>query len=372
MSPRAYLVLLLLASLLGSRTEIASAQQGGLVAAYAFSEASGATAQDASGNGNTGVLSGATWTTAGKYGSALAFDGGSALVRIDDAPSLRLTGQMTLEAWVYPTASGGWRDVVYKATDAYYLAGSSLFAGVPATGGSMAPGDPLYAPAVLPLGTWSHLASTYDGATLRLYINGAEVASRVQTGSIASSTAPLTIGGDGVFGQFWAGLIDEVRVYNRALSAAEIQSDLGRPIPASTDTVPPSVSIVSPGDGSPVSHVTAISATASDDVGISSVELFLDGASRGVDASAPYVFTLDTTAVSNGMHTLQAVARDLGGNQTTSSSVSVTFLNPAFVNEVVVPDITGSTTIAFLPDGRMLIGELGETIWVRQPGAAQP
>ena len=65
-------------------------------------------------------------------------------------------------------------------------------------------------------------------------------------------------------------------------------------------------------------------------------------------------------------------ARDTAGNLTTSSGVSVTTANPAFVNEVVVPGITDATTIAFLPGGRMLIGELSETILVVQPGANQP
>ena len=69
---------------------------------------------------------------------------------------------------------------------------------------------------------------------------------------------------------------------------------------------------------------------------------------------------------------LTAVARDAAGNQTTSSAVTVTTSNPAFVNEVVVPGITAATTIAFLPGGRMLVGELTETIWVVQSGAIQP
>ena len=70
--------------------------------------------------------------------------------------------------------------------------------------------------------------------------------------------------------------------------------------------------------------------------------------------------------------TLTAVARDAAGNQTTSTGVPVTTTNPVFVNENVVPGITAATTMAFLPDGRMLVGELTETIWVVQPGATQP
>ena len=66
----------------------------------------GTTTVDASGNNNTGTLgSSVTWTTAGKFGGALVFNGTTAQVTIPDAPSLRLTTAMTLEAWVYPTAS---------------------------------------------------------------------------------------------------------------------------------------------------------------------------------------------------------------------------------------------------------------------------
>src|SRR5438874_8400922 len=78
----------------------------------------------------------------------------------------------------------------------------------------------------LALNTWTHLAGTYDGATLRFYVNGAQVTSRALTGSIVSSTAPLRIGGNSVWGEYFTGAIDDVRVYNRALSATEIQTDM--------------------------------------------------------------------------------------------------------------------------------------------------
>jgi len=73
---------------------------------------------------------------------------------------------------------------------------------------------------------WAHLAATYDGVMMRLYVNGVQVASRAQTGAIATSTNALQIGGDTIYGQYFAGRIDEVRIYNRALSAAQIQSDM--------------------------------------------------------------------------------------------------------------------------------------------------
>ena len=71
----------------------------------------------------------------------------------------------------------------------------------------------------MPLDTWAHVAATYDGATLRLYVDGTLVASVAATGAIATSTGALRIGGNTLWGEYFQGLIDEVRVYNRALTA---------------------------------------------------------------------------------------------------------------------------------------------------------
>jgi hypothetical protein len=207
-----------------------------LVAAYGFSEGSGTTVTDFSGRGNTGSIVNATWTAAGKYGSALSFNGATALVSINDATSLHLSTAMTLEAWVYPTAiSATWRDVVYKGNDNYYLeASTTLNSGVPAGAGTFGGSDiQALGAATLPLNTWSHLATTYDGSNLRFFLNGTQVSVRAQTGTIATSTIPVTIGGDNIYGQYFQGVIDEVRVYNSALTPAQIQADMTAPLSGS-------------------------------------------------------------------------------------------------------------------------------------------
>jgi hypothetical protein len=137
---------------------------------------------------------------------------------------------MTLEAWVNPgTVVGEWEDVIYKGNDNYYLEAASSRS-VPAAGGTFgAVGAILYGTQLEP-GSWVHLAVTYDGTTLRLYVNGVQVASQAQTGTILTSTNALQIGGDSLFTQFFKGIIDEVRVYNVALTAAQIQADMGSPI----------------------------------------------------------------------------------------------------------------------------------------------
>ena len=225
--------------LLGLSVASASAQTG-LVAAYSFNEGAGTTVADLSGNGNTGTVSGTTWTTAGKYGGALSFNGTSALVTIPDAASLRLTSAMTLEAWVNPSAiTSAWRDVIYKADDNYYLEATSSNASRPSVGGTFAgSGANIYGTAALTANTWAHLAATYDGATLRLYVNGTQVSSVARTGALATSTNPLQIGGDSLYGQFFQGLIDEIRVYNVVLTAAQVQADMNAPLGGGTP--PPS------------------------------------------------------------------------------------------------------------------------------------
>ena len=221
----------------------ADAPTGGLVAAYAFNEGSGTTTADASGGGNTGTLSNATWTSAGKYGAALSFNGTNARVNIPNAASLQLTTGMTLEAWVNPsTVSNKWRDVVYKGNDNYYLEATSNKSSRPAGGGTFGGGNAnVFGTAALATNTWVFLALTYDGANLRLYVNGTLAGTQPKTGTIATSTNQLQIGGDSLQSQFFNGLIDDVRVYNIALSAAAIQTDMATPIGGSADTQPPTV-----------------------------------------------------------------------------------------------------------------------------------
>src|SRR5262245_32457685 len=78
----------------------AAVAQTGLVAAYGFNEGAGTTVGDASINAISGSVSGATWTTSGRFGGALSFNGTSSLVTIPHRALLNLTSAMTLEAWV--------------------------------------------------------------------------------------------------------------------------------------------------------------------------------------------------------------------------------------------------------------------------------
>jgi Concanavalin A-like lectin/glucanases superfamily len=152
-------------------------------------------------------------------------------VTVADSPSLRLTNGMTLEAWVNPTTVNGvWRDVIYKGDDNYYLEATSS-SGRPVGGGIFGGGyGEVSGTSNLAVNVWAHLAVTYDGTTLRLYVNGTQVSSTARSGAIANSSVALGIGGDALYGQYFAGRIDDVRIYNRALTQAQVQTDMARPI----------------------------------------------------------------------------------------------------------------------------------------------
>jgi len=96
------------------------------------------------------------------------------------------------------------------------------------------------------------------------------------------------------------------------------------------DTVPPVTSLTAPAAGATVSGTVNVTANATDNVGVVGVQFKVDGSDLGAeDTSSPYSVSWNTTTVSNGVHTLTAVARDAAGNQTTAATVSVTASNTA-------------------------------------------
>ena len=145
---------------------------------------------------------------------------------------------MTLEAWVYPTVNGAgsWRNVLIKerSSGEVYNLYANTDTNVPVVYVIPAsqPNNPLDARGTsqLPVNTWTHLAATYDGATLRLFVNGVQVGTRAVTGPLLTSTGALRIGGNSVWGEYFQGRLDEIRIYNRALTPAEIQTDMNTPI----------------------------------------------------------------------------------------------------------------------------------------------
>jgi len=202
------------------------------IAAYSFNEGTGSTLGDSTGNHN-GTINGPTWTTGGKYGSALDFDGTNDLVTVADASDLDLTGSFTMEAWIRPYALKQWYSVLSKASWTGGLSGYTLAAkynelptGVTASVGTT---GGVAGTESLPIETWSYLAWTSDGNTQRLYVNGQLVGSASAT-PIAATTAQLDIGYTQIGLKYFDGKIDEMRLYSLPLSQAQIESDMNSPI----------------------------------------------------------------------------------------------------------------------------------------------
>ena len=213
-----------------------STSPSGLVSGYSFSEGSGTTTADSSGNGNTGTLKGATWTTSGKYGNALSFNGTSNYVDLGNSTSLQLTGSMTLSAWIY--AKGNPSDdaqIVAKSdsTTGWQLK-TSADTGVRTFGITISNGSThiqRYSKTVLALNTWYYVTGVYNATakTLDIYVNGV-LDDGVLSGTVPSAQTNATqnaLIGMRPGGYYFNGTIDEVRIYNTALAQAAIQSDMG-------------------------------------------------------------------------------------------------------------------------------------------------
>ena len=299
----------------------------GLVLAYGFEETSGTTANDASPFANTGTVNGATGTASGKFGRALSFDGSNDRVDVPDANSLDLGNAMTLEAWVKPTSNSGWRTAVLKER------GANLVYGLYSSNGATPAGETftgaengLAAPSALALNTWTHIATTYDGAALRLYVNGALAATKAITGTMPSTANPLRIGGNAVWGEYFAGLIDEVRVYNRPLSEAELKTDMNTAVgsggPPPGDTTPPSAPANLKATGS-IGKVTLAWDASTDDVGVTGYEVYRSASAGFTPSAANRIATPATPGyvdpVAAGTYHYRVKATDAAPNLSASS-----------------------------------------------------
>lgn len=217
----------------------------GPIAFYPFN----GNANDDSGNGNNGTVNGATLTTDrfGNANSAYSFDGIDDFIEIQDSQSLDISGPISISAWVKPNNSQYWRSGIVTKLDnsvtphiGYALRLTAIgddqndqrgwFSLYEDTGYSTTTNQSINDD------IWHHLATIYDGQTMRLYLDGILQSTEVNTAGCHTNDSPLFIGKqiypwhDGHElrpDQVFNGAIDEVRIYNRALSEAEIQSLYG-------------------------------------------------------------------------------------------------------------------------------------------------
>ena len=219
-----------------------------LVGCWQMEEGSGAVLVDGSSFSNDANLTGSPTWAAGRVGTySLDLNGTSQYAEVPDGASLDITNQITLAAWIKPeTFSADPQGLINKAINGTGAAGTDGFELTLSSTGSTWPqkvffrinqatsGDTyrVNSTTSYPIdgSTWMHVAATFDGTDLKLYINGQLEGTVPAAGqTIAANSLPLTLGAqDGATpGRFYMGWMDDARVYNRALSASEVQQLAG-------------------------------------------------------------------------------------------------------------------------------------------------
>lgn len=336
-------------SLLATSRNISATISGagsGLLAYYTFDQTSDTVAADSGGNFYTGTLvNGPVWSPGHVGSGALLFDNVNDRVSLPlDVPAAEGLA-LTVSAWVKPSTIADNGVIVAKDRSGFpqwklRMDGRSgnnstnnLMFSVGAGGRTVTAESTAEVMADL---NWHHVVGVYDGAQVYVYMDGVSVDSTPNplTGIINNYPHQVCIGTSGSTcneSAYFGGLIDDVRIYGRALTSAEVHELFvysGVEVPPTPDTLPPSVAIASPAAGAELSGSAAFAATASDDIGVIGVQFMLDGAAlQGEDTTAPYGVTLDTTTVANGAHTVRAVARDAAGNATSTADRAFTINN---------------------------------------------
>lgn len=211
---------------------VTSRYDTGLAGYWHFDENASTTAYDASGMGNNGTLyNSPTWQTGSscKAGSCLSFNGSTNYVNAGAGSSLKITGDVTLNAWVRWTSGTGY--IVGKGTGNDYTqmwymrvnsGGTVEFIGGNEAGNGTS--FDLATTDVLSSGAWNHIVAEIAGTAASIYINGVLSKSGSVVGARQSNDGNVMIGERADAFAPFSGSLDEVRVYNRALSASEIQN----------------------------------------------------------------------------------------------------------------------------------------------------
>jgi len=197
----------------------------GLVGYWSFNENTGSTIYDLSGNNNTGLfLNNPTWGYGKKGGRALNFNGINQGINLTNNGALNVTGAIGISAWVNITTNtpNPYGRIIDKKYDngfvlCHFFNTNQMYFGVNANFVTSA--------TTLSINTWYHVGATYDGANLKIYINGVLDGTFGYVGSVGNGSSTITFGYDNTTSpnaEFFTGLIDEVRIYNRALTQQEI------------------------------------------------------------------------------------------------------------------------------------------------------
>jgi len=196
-----------------------------------FEEGTGKVAKDKSGNGNDGTLEPGTKWIEGQYGKAISLNGKDSGVTVPDSDSLDTPDEITVEAWIYPlSANVDYPEIVLKGYGTafeltmmqnlsidweFHIGGwKTINSGAGA----------------VEFKKWFHAAGTYDGKATRVYVNGVEKSTAAHSGAFGVNDAPVLVGyrlrNMQTPDMFFEGIIDDVAIYNRALTEKEIKADM--------------------------------------------------------------------------------------------------------------------------------------------------
>ncbi len=207
-----------------------TATTNGLVLYYNF-DTNTTPVPDLSGNSNTGGVSNAVWTSSGEINGAYDFDGTNGWLCATNTASINMANALTVAAWVCPDISNSCMNVVSKSTGnggtpfgwLLDLRSSKIYPVIKNVSGTV---YEFAGSTVLSTGQWNHIAITYDGTNLCAYLNGVSDGSTAASGDInTSGNYNLGVGWlaqSGVTVQHFNGRIDDVKLYNRALTSGEI------------------------------------------------------------------------------------------------------------------------------------------------------
>jgi len=204
---------------------------GNLVGWWKLDDATGATAQDSSGYGNPGTLMsmnpGSDWVT-GRIGGALHFDGSDDYVDCGNNESLQITGtEIGIAAWAKWDTAEDYSAIAMKTSTGDWVDGYGLYVNSGSVDFYVSYYDNGASKPFAGDGEWHHVVGTYDGSNVRVWLDGVEGTSRSYTGSIGNADHSFEIGRGADDSYNFSGALDDVRVYNVALTDADILGLLG-------------------------------------------------------------------------------------------------------------------------------------------------
>jgi len=207
-----------------------TALPSGLRGHWKLDETSGVLAADSSGYGNNGTLqntSGSGWVP-GKLLGAWTTDGLNDVVSVPDSDSLDVGNTLTIAAWINPRSYAYYGRILTKGS----AAGSRFDLALTGSGLTLkTSSDSVSAAGLIQMNAWQHVAVTYDGARVRMYVQGIEKFNAAQTLTIVPNTESLFIGNVAALNRPFDGQLDDVRLYSVALTPAEIQTLAGIGVP---------------------------------------------------------------------------------------------------------------------------------------------